>query len=46
MICVGQVIGAIIADTQRHAQTAAKKVKVLYEELPALFTIEVRVFQY
>ncbi|XP_067942765.1 xanthine dehydrogenase/oxidase-like [Watersipora subatra] len=38
--CVGHVIGAILADTQRHAQTAAKKVKVDYEQLPALFTTE------
>ena len=40
-MCVGQVIGAIVADTQKHAQLAAKKVKVQYEQLPAVFTIEV-----
>lgn len=41
--CVGQVIGAVVADTQRHAQLAAKKVRVDYEEQDAIFTIEVRV---
>ena len=38
---MGQVVGAIVADTQRHAQTAAKKVKVECQQLPSLLTIEV-----
>lgn len=38
---MGQIIGAVIADTQRHAQLAAKKIRVQYEELPVLLTLEV-----
>ncbi|XP_038045213.1 xanthine dehydrogenase/oxidase-like [Patiria miniata] len=38
--CVGQVIGVIVADNQAIAQRAAKLVRVEYEELPAVFTIE------
>ena len=41
VLCEGQVIGAIIAETQVQAQNAAKAVKVTYEELPAIVTIEV-----
>lgn len=36
----GQVIGAILADTQSHAQAAAKEVKVTYEELKPIITME------
>ena len=39
--CQGQVIGAIVADTKKHAQEASRYVNVLYEELPAIITIEV-----
>lgn len=38
--CVGQVIGAIVAKTQAQAQRAAKMVKITYEELPKILTIE------
>lgn len=38
--CVGQVIGAIVAETQAQAQRAAKMVKITYEELPRIITIE------
>ncbi|XP_056424495.1 xanthine dehydrogenase/oxidase isoform X4 [Hyla sarda] len=38
--CVGQVIGAVVADTQEHAQCAAKSVKVTYEELEPIITIQ------
>lgn len=38
---MGQVIGAVLADSQRHAQLAAKKVAVAYEEKPAILTLEV-----
>ncbi|XP_071785351.1 xanthine dehydrogenase/oxidase-like [Asterias amurensis] len=38
--CVGQVIGVVVADNQAIAQSAAKLVKVDYEELPATITIE------
>lgn len=37
----GQLIGIVLAETQLDAQEAAKMVKVEYEELPAIFTIEV-----
>ena len=40
--CEGQVIGAIVAETQTEAQRAAKAVKVQYEELEPIITIEVR----
>ncbi|XP_065093510.1 xanthine dehydrogenase-like [Ochlerotatus camptorhynchus] len=37
----GQIIGAIVADNQTIAQKAARKVKVVYEELtPIIVTIE------
>ncbi|KAL3874744.1 hypothetical protein ACJMK2_037715 [Sinanodonta woodiana] len=36
----GQVIGAVVADTQAHAQLAAKLVKVEYREHPAVITIK------
>ena len=39
--CVGQVIGAIVAETQAQAQRAANSVKVTYEDLPRILTIEV-----
>ena len=41
MTCVGQVIGAVVAETQAQAQRAAKMVKISYEELPRILTIEV-----
>ena len=36
----GQPIGMILADTAKHAEAGARVVKVNYEELPAIFTIE------
>ena len=40
--CVGQVIGAVVADNQAHAQRAAQLVQVTYEDLqPRIITIEV-----
>ncbi|EMD95965.1 hypothetical protein COCC4DRAFT_183960 [Bipolaris maydis ATCC 48331] len=41
----GQPIGMIVADTAKHAEQAARAVKVEYEELPAIFTIEEAVEQ-
>uniref|UniRef100_A0A673BLN5 xanthine dehydrogenase n=1 Tax=Sphaeramia orbicularis TaxID=375764 RepID=A0A673BLN5_9TELE len=38
--CVGHIIGAVVADTQSHAQRAAKAVKIQYEELPTVVTIQ------
>ncbi|XP_011369071.1 xanthine dehydrogenase/oxidase [Pteropus vampyrus] len=38
--CVGQIIGAVVTDTPEHAQRAAQGVKITYEELPAIITIE------
>lgn len=40
--CVGHIIGAVVADTQLHAQRAAKAVKIQYEELQPVITIQVR----
>ena len=36
----GQPIGMILADSAKHAEAGARVVKVEYEELPAIFTIE------
>uniref|UniRef100_A0A2K5J9B5 Xanthine dehydrogenase/oxidase n=1 Tax=Colobus angolensis palliatus TaxID=336983 RepID=A0A2K5J9B5_COLAP len=38
--CVGHIIGAVVADTPEHTQRAAQGVKITYEELPAIITIE------
>ncbi|XP_040286533.1 xanthine dehydrogenase/oxidase isoform X1 [Bufo bufo] len=38
--CVGHIIGAVVADTQEHAQHAAKAVKITYEELEPIITIQ------
>ena len=38
---IGQVIGIIVAESQPLAQRAAKAVKVTYEDLPSIITIEV-----
>lgn len=40
--CVGHIIGAVVADTQLHAQRAAKAVRIQYEELQPVVTIQVR----
>ena len=36
----GQPIGMILADTAKHAEAGARAVKIDYEELPAILTIE------
>lgn len=36
----GQPIGIILADSAKNAEAAARAVKIEYEELPAIFTIE------
>ena len=41
VLCQGQIIGAIVAETQVQAQRAAKCVKVQYEELEPIITIQV-----
>ncbi|BGP22254.1 xanthine dehydrogenase/oxidase [Rhodotorula toruloides] len=38
--CHGQIIGAIVAKTKLEAQRAARKVKIEYEDLPIVLTIE------
>ncbi|KAG2241107.1 hypothetical protein Bca52824_090394 [Brassica carinata] len=38
--CVGQVIGVVVADTHENAKTAAGKVDVKYEELPAILSVK------
>ncbi|KAI1884898.1 hypothetical protein AGOR_G00214620 [Albula goreensis] len=41
VICVGQIIGAVVAETREQAKRAAQKIKVTYEDLsPVFFTIE------
>ncbi|XP_030627213.1 aldehyde oxidase 5 [Chanos chanos] len=41
VICVGQIIGAIVAETREQAKRAADKVQVTYEDLlPVLLTIQ------
>ena len=39
---MGQVIGVVLAADRATAQRAARRVKVTYEDLPAVITIEVR----
>ena len=39
--CVGHIIGAVVADTPEHAHRAARGVKITYEDLPAIITIQV-----
>ena len=41
----GQPIGMILADSAKHAEAGARVVKVQYEELPAIFTIEEAIAQ-
>ncbi|KAI9820709.1 MAG: hypothetical protein M1827_005078 [Pycnora praestabilis] len=36
----GQPIGVILADSAKHAEAGARAVKVDYEDLPSIFTIE------
>ncbi|XP_022619725.1 xanthine dehydrogenase/oxidase, partial [Seriola dumerili] len=38
--CVGHIIGAVVADTQLNAQRAAKAVRIQYEELQPVVTIQ------
>ncbi|KAH7315284.1 hypothetical protein KP509_21G042700 [Ceratopteris richardii] len=38
--CVGQAIGIVVADTLENAKAAAQRVKIEYEELPAILSIE------
>lgn len=42
--CAGQIIGAIAAETKAQAQRAAKMVKITYEDLPIILTIEVKFY--
>ncbi|KAE9987985.1 hypothetical protein EG328_000929 [Venturia inaequalis] len=37
---VGQPIGMILADSAKHAEAGMRAIKVEYEDLPAVFTIE------
>ena len=40
VLCVGQIIGVIVASTQQQALAAADKVKVTYQDLEAIVTID------
>ncbi|CAI5525077.1 unnamed protein product [Closterium sp. Naga37s-1] len=39
-VWLGQIIAVVVADTHDNARAAAKKVKVVYEDLPAVLTIQ------
>ena len=41
MICVGQIICAVVAESLTQAKCAAEKVKIVYEDLEPILTIEV-----
>jgi xanthine dehydrogenase/oxidase len=38
--CVGQVIGIVVADTHENAKDAARKVRVEYEDIPAVLDMD------
>ncbi|KAF7253167.1 Xanthine dehydrogenase/oxidase [Varanus komodoensis] len=38
--CVGHIIGGVLADTQEHSRRAARAVKITYEDLPPIVTIQ------
>ncbi|KAM5153274.1 aldehyde oxidase 1-like [Mantella aurantiaca] len=41
VLCVGYIVCAVVADTPEHARQAAKKVKIIYEDIePVILTIE------
>ncbi|XP_052058893.1 xanthine dehydrogenase/oxidase-like isoform X1 [Mytilus californianus] len=40
VLCIGHIIGAVVADTQAHAQAAAKAVHIEYEKLDSIITIK------
>ncbi|XP_075036208.1 aldehyde oxidase 1-like [Mixophyes fleayi] len=41
VVCVGEIICAVIADTPEHARRAVTKVKITYEDLtPTILTVE------
>ena len=41
VVTCGQIIGVVLARDQPLAQRAAKAVKVTYQDLPSVITIEV-----
>lgn len=42
VICVGQIVCTVAADTYAHAKEAAKQVKIAYEDIePRIITIKV-----
>ena len=43
---IGQIIGVIVAEGKPLAQRAAKLVKVAYEDLPSVITIEVLILDH
>ena len=42
MLCRGQLIGLVLASDKMLAQRAARRVRVSYQELPSILTIQVR----
>lgn len=41
VICVGQIICAVVAETLTQAKCGTKKVKIVYEDLQPVLTIKV-----
>lgn len=46
VFCVGQAIGAVVATSEHAAKVAADLVKVTYEDLPSIITLEVGVYDF
>ena len=40
---IGQIVGVIVAESKPLAQQAAKSVKISYDNLPSIITIEVSI---
>ncbi|XP_061480984.1 xanthine dehydrogenase/oxidase [Rhineura floridana] len=38
--CIGHIIGGVLADTQEHSRRAARAVKITYEDLTPIVTIQ------
>ncbi|KAM6945501.1 aldehyde oxidase 5 [Aplochiton taeniatus] len=41
VVCVGQIVGAVVAETREQAKRASQKVQITYQDLqPCIFTIQ------
>lgn len=43
VVCVGQIICAVVAESLTQAKCGAEKVKIVYEDLEPILTIEVTI---